>query len=87
MIRKAPGVVALAPSITFCASSTDPPPTDTRLICSSGLRTNETSGGVKNFSAAKLAVAVAIRAVVKRRVDEQRMEFMVLWGGLGGYIR
>jgi hypothetical protein len=33
---------------------------------------------VKNFSEAKLAGAVAIKAVVRRMLDERRMEFMVL---------
>jgi hypothetical protein len=78
IMRNAPGVEALAASISFCASSTDPATKATRLICSSGLSTNETSGGVKKFSEAKLAGAVAIKAVVRRMLEERRMEFMVL---------
>jgi hypothetical protein len=78
IMRNAPGVEALAASISFCASSTDPATKATRLICSSGLSTNKISGGVKNFSEAKLAGVVAIKAVVRRMLEERRMEFMVL---------
>jgi hypothetical protein len=82
MIKNDPGDAALAASITFCASSADSAATDIRVFCSSELRTNAASGGVKNFSAAKLARAVAMRAVVHKMKDERRMEFMVFIGGI-----
>jgi hypothetical protein len=81
MMRKAIGDAALAASINFCASSTEPEGKATRLICSSGRKTKGTSGGVKNFSAAKDAGAVAIKVAVRRMLDERRMKLMeyIVW--------